>query len=490
MSELQGLLCDGSASCYDAPVCKSTASIHEEEDPRSNETPTSVRQETKTIARTSVPVAAAFFLQYSLSVVPIFTVGRIGQTELAAVSLATMTFNITGSIYTGMASCLDTLCAQAHGAQNHRLVGSYYQACLALICTFNIPLVALWWCSGPLFSLVVADPDVASLAQSYLRVAAFATPAFIFFETTKRYLQAQDIFVAGQYVLLIVAPVNLVLNRLLVWNARIGLGSLGAPVATTLSYWLAALLLLGYIRFIDGRKCWYGVHLHRSLQHWGTILPLALNGTAMLLSEFVAFEVLTLSSARFGTSALAAQAIVSTLATLSFQIPFAASVASATRIASLLGSGSGLDASAAARAAYLLGLGIGLVSFSLLFSLKSFLIPLFTTDSKVMDLSASLMTVLAINQLADSPNIVAAGILRAQGRQALGSRLNLIAYYLVALPVALYLGFVCGLELEGLWIGLGLGVLCLAVSESSVVLSTDWGVMTEKANRNSHSSVV
>ncbi|CRK38385.1 hypothetical protein BN1708_016626, partial [Verticillium longisporum] len=59
---------------------------------------------------------------YSINVVSIFTVGRIGRLELGAVSLATMTATITCyAPFQGLATSLDTLCAQAYGSGHRHL---------------------------------------------------------------------------------------------------------------------------------------------------------------------------------------------------------------------------------------------------------------------------------------------------------------------------------------------------------------------------------
>lgn len=54
-------------------------------------------------------------------------------------------------------------------------------------------------------------------------------------------------------------------------------------------------------------------------------------------AEWLAFEILTLTSGRFGTSQLAAQSVIVTLAATTYQIPFPLSVAVSTRVANLIG---------------------------------------------------------------------------------------------------------------------------------------------------------
>lgn len=85
---------------------------------------TTWQREAKTLGQYSSPLVITFVLQYSLTVASIFTIGHIGKVELGAVSLASMTANITGyAIYQGLATSLDTLCAQAYGSGNRKLVG-------------------------------------------------------------------------------------------------------------------------------------------------------------------------------------------------------------------------------------------------------------------------------------------------------------------------------------------------------------------------------
>ena len=78
---------------------------------------TTWQREAKVIGRYSAPLIITFLLQYSLTVASIVTVGHLGTVELGAVSLASMTANISGyAIFQGLATSLDTLCAQAYGS--------------------------------------------------------------------------------------------------------------------------------------------------------------------------------------------------------------------------------------------------------------------------------------------------------------------------------------------------------------------------------------
>lgn len=454
---------------------------------------TSATYECKFILRSSIPLIITFFLQYSLTVVSIFSVGHIGKTELASVSLAIMTFNVTVSIFNGMATCLDTLCSLAFGAGKYNLVGMQFQRCTAMILVFSIPVVLLWTFSGLVLRLIIPEEEkgLIGLAQTYLRYISFGSPGYILFETGKRFLQAQGIYHAGQYCLFVVAPFNIALNYFLVWDSRFGLGFIGAPISTAISYWLMAAFLFAYAVCIDGKQCWNGLHIREAFDvlQWSHMVGLALNGTAMLLLEMIAFEILTLIAARFGTSSLAAQSIVSTMATLSFQIPFGASVAVSSRVAHYVGAGHLVNARLANRVAYYLLGCFGVTNCLALVIFRHRIAHLFTDDKEVIDIAVTIILILGINQMYDCANVIFAGCLRGQGRQKIGSSLNLIAYYLVAIPLANLFAFVLEMKLVGLWMGLGVGVLSLACAEAWFLYKADWRVILEEArlrNKEDH----
>lgn len=73
--------------------------------------------------------------------------------------------------------------------------------------------------------------------------------------------------------------------------------------------------------------------------------------------------------------------------------------------------------------------------------------------SKVMPLVASF-------QVADGLAGSCGGVLRGQGRQHLGALFNLVAYYVLALPVGISLALKTPLGLVGLWMGELLRSLC------------------------------
>lgn len=447
----------------------------------------STKQEFTYILSASFPLIVAFLLQFLLPVTSIFACGKLGSTELAACSLAICTFNITGlSVYQGMATSLDSLCSQAFGQNKPHNVGLYFQRCSLMMLTVTVfPLSFIWWYSGAILTFLVKDGELALMCQDFLRVSILAAPALVFMETGKRFLQAQHLYNVSLYILLIACPFNIILNWVLVWHLTLGLGFIGASWSIVITFWFICLVMLLYVCFIDGKQCWGGFEPRNAFSNWIPILQLAVPGVVMVMAEYLAFEVLTILAAYFGTDALAAQSISSTVGSLSFQLPFAVSVAFLTRIGHFVGLRNVHAAITVVRLSIIFAAIVGIFNFSLIILGRSIFSSIFTDSDPVKNISNHILILVGINQLSDSVNVLAAGVLRGQGRQRIGSILNLTAYYLVALPIGYILAFVFGWEIYGLWCGLLIGVFFLASSQVILICKSNWNdILIEALERH------
>ncbi|KAG0652649.1 putative transporter [Hyphodiscus hymeniophilus] len=433
---------------------------------------TTWQREAKTLWRYSSPLVVTFILQYSLTVASIFAVGHIGPIELGAVSLASMTANISGyAIYQGLATSLDTLCAQAYGSGRKHLVGLQMQRMIYFLWVLTIPIGIIWFFAEKILELIVPEKRSAELAGLYLRILIIGAPGYACFESGKRFMQAQGLFSATTYVLLVAAPLNAFLNWLLVWH--FDLGFIGAPIAVAVTDNLLPVFLFLYVYFIDGRQCWSGF-TKRALKNWGPMVKLALPGLLMVEAEFLAFEILTLASSYISTTHLAAQSILSTLTALTFQIPFPISIAASTRVANLIGATLTDAAKTSAKVAFVAATIVGVFNVILLSTLRSYIPQLFTNDQDVIDLVAKVLPICAAFQLFDALAANCNGLLRGLGQQEIGGYVNLFCYYVIAMPISFGTAFGLHWELEGLWTGVAIALGLVAAAEGFFLYKTNW----------------
>lgn len=441
---------------------------------------TNFKTEIQVLLKYSIPLIITFLLQYSLTVASVFSVGRLGSVELAAVSLSSMTANISGyAIIQGVSTCLDTLCAQAYGRGDFNTVGLHFIRCNYLLMILYVPMLILWvFGSKPILTMLLGSDSsrLIELASSYLKILSIGIPGFIIFENSKHFLQSQGIFHASTYILIICAPLNAFLNYLLVWNSKIGLGFIGAPLSVVITNYLMCFLLLCYIFLINGYQCIPRQSIFNKVmfQNWNKMINLSIPGVLMVEAEWLAFEIITFSASKFGTDILAAQSIVSTTCVLLYQIPFALSIAASTRIAWFIGAASKKAAIISSNATILLSLIGGLISGGFLILFRSFFASLYTSDSNVIKIASKVLIIGSIYQINDFLAASTGGILRGQGRQKIGGILCLISYYLIALPFAFLFAFYFKLELVGLWLGMIIALFFVSISQCYCVITSKW----------------
>lgn len=439
---------------------------------------TNIGLEIKVILKYSIPLIITFLLQYSLTVASVFSVGRLGSDELAAVSLSSMTANISGyAIIQGISTCLDTLCAQAYGRKDYNAVGLHFMRCNYFIFILYIPIFVFWYfLSESILLMLVDQENLCVLASKYLQILGFGLPGFILFENGKHYLQSQGVFHASTYVLAFCAPLNALLNYVLVWDKTIGMGFVGAPLSVVFTNWLMCVLLYLYIYFVRGYECWPKdpIFSRTMFKNWKRMINLSIPGVLMVEAEWLAFEIITFTASKFGTDVLAAQSIVSTTCVLLYQIPFALSIASSTRIAWYIGAASKKAAKLATTATLYTAFSFGVINGLFLFFFRNSLASLYTRDKNVIALASRVLIIGALYQVNDSLTCATGGVLRGQGRQKIGGILNLVSYYLIALPCAFLLAFHYKLELFGLWLGMLIALFVISILQYLYVKTSDW----------------
>ncbi|KAK9325414.1 mate-domain-containing protein [Lipomyces orientalis] len=435
--------------------------------------------EYKRLLRMSIPVILSYMLQNSLQTVSILIVGRLGAQELATSAFAYMFAMSTGwLIQLGGTTSIDTLGSATYTASDDPTeLGVLLQRGCFVLGTLYIPVVGLWLYAEPVLRALGQSPELSASSASFLQCLIPGGLGFIFFEALKKFLQVQGLMQAGTYVLLVTSPLNGILNYLFIHPLGFGLN--GAAMATGLTYWLSFIGLVMYTTFSRGSRAWGGFS-RRAFTNLGIYYRLSILGIIMVGTEWWAFAIVALVAGRLGDIALAAQSCVMTSDQVTFTIPFGIGVAASTRVGNLLGERRGRAARRAAYTATLLGSSIGAGIMFVMLLMRSYYGKLFSDDLDVIRETAEVIPYVAVFQIADGINASCSGSLRGMGRQHIGAFINSAAYYVLALPLGIYLAF-HGKGLPGLWMGQCIALYIAGSLEFTVVMRTNWQVEVEKA---------
>lgn len=381
----------------------------------------------------------------------------------------------------GGSTALDTLGSQSFtGGRRATDLSVHLQRCIVLLWALLVPVCILWAFIEPVLLGLGQPAQLSKNVQKFLRVMIIGAPGYIGFESLKKYLQCQGIMRASTMVLIVVFPINAAISIAFIHHTPLGL--LGSPLALSVTYWLSFGLLALYTAFSPTHiqnGTWGGINLKAVFDPKSCIvfLKLALPGILMVGTEWAAFEIVALAAGRLGELPLAAQSVIMTTDQILNTIPFGIGVAASTRVGNLLGLQSAMGAKRASHASALLSVIVGAIVMIILLASKDVFGYIFSEEVDVVRLVSKVMPLVASFQVADGLVGSCGGVLRGQGRQHLGALFNLVAYYVLALPVGISLAFhsQTHLGLQGLWIGQVLGLFVVGIGEYGAVwLGTDW----------------
>ncbi|KAJ5761225.1 Multi antimicrobial extrusion protein [Penicillium odoratum] len=432
------------------------------------------------LLKDSLPVILGYALQMSIQTTTTIIIGQSSPMNLAVAAFTQMFALVTGGmIALGGTTALDTIGSSAYTGGNKHDLGILLLRALMVLSGFFIPVAILWASSNPLFRALGQDPELAYLSSRYLTVFIPGGLGYIFFEVMKKYLQAQEIMRAGTYVMMVVLPCHIAITYLFCYT--LGIGLLGAPLASDISYWLAVALLVLYSKYIAGSECWGGWSMAAFDNIW-TFVRLSFLGIMHIGTEWWAFEIVALAAGRLGTIALAAQSVIMTADSVMNTIPFGLGVATSSRIGNLLGARSGKSAARTAHTSAFLAIILGSVVLVILMGSRNHFAKIFNKDPRVAELVSEIMPLVAVFQIADGLNGSCGGSLRGMGRQHIGAAVNVISYYIFALPLGIYLAF-HGWGLKGLWVGQCAALYCVGIVQWIMVARSRWDKEVLKAFR-------
>lgn len=416
--------------------------------------------------RLSAPVALTQIGLMMTGVIDTLMVSRLGVVELAASALGNMWQWSLLSLGLGIVMGIDPLISQAHGRGDGPGAALALQRGVALALVISVPLTL-----GLLFTeqgllLLGQDPELARLAAHYNVYKTPTVVCFLVYSALRQYLQGRGLMAPATWVMWLSNAVHVPINWALIFGG-LGLPALGLAGAAIGSSITTLLMLLGLAAWVKAFRLHAGAWRawdRRSFSLRGLLQAgrLGVPVGAQLASEAWAFSASTLLAGRMGTEAVGAHQIVLSMAALTFMVPLGISQGTSTRVGNLVGRGDPFAVRRAAGAGLVLAAGAAVLSAGCFLSFRFELPRIFTPESRIIELAASVLPVAAAFQLADSSQVVAGGILRGLGRSDAAAVANVFAYYVVGLPLSYVLSVHFGYGLFGIWCGLALGLLSVA----------------------------
>jgi MATE family multidrug resistance protein len=399
-------------------------------------------------------------------VIDTMMLSRVGVKALAGSALAGMWQWSIMSIGMGAVMGIDPLISQAHGRGDGPGAALALQRGLVVALLVSVPLCGCMMLTGTGLRWLGQPVEVASLAQRYNLLKLPTVPCFLAYVALRQYLQGRGLLAPTVWTAFLSTALNAVLGWALIFG-HLGLPKLGvwgAPVAdavATLCLVLGLWLIVRMLRpEMSAARRWDAESISASgvLQALRLGLPIG----AQMSLEAWAFTLATFMAGWISVQAIGSHQIVLNMASLSFMVPLGISMGAATRVGNLIGEGDAEGMRRAVRASLTLGAGVMVFAATAFTLLRHQLPLLYSDDPQLVPLASRILPLAAAFQLADGTQAVAGGVLRGMGRPQIAAVVNLLGYYVLALPLAYVLAFRMGLGLFGIWIALVVGLLAVA----------------------------
>jgi len=423
------------------------------------------RSELAATARLALPMVVVQVGMMAMGTVDTVMVGHVSGDVLAAVALGNIYFFNVSIFGTGTLMALDPLVSQAVGARDDASISRAVQRGAVLAALITIGTMLLLLPCRRIFLAFHQPPAIVDDAASYLLISIAGVLPFYAFVVFRQSLQALGRVAPIVWTIVVANLLNAGLNWVFVYG-HLGFPPMlarGSAIATAIARWGGAIAL-----YVIGRK-----HLRHHLLPvhasafdrralWSMFTLGAPIGAQQML-EALAFGAIGLLMGVLGVRELAAHQVAITLAALTFMVPVGVGSAASVRVGRAIGAGDAAGARAAARAAYICGVGFMCLTAIAFLAFPRQLAGMMTTDVAVIAIAATLIPVAGLFQVFDGGQAVGAGVLRGIGDTRAPLIWMLCGYWLLGLPVSVWLGFHTRLRELGLWYGfvVSLGVVAL-----------------------------
>ena len=419
------------------------------------------------------PLILANLTMALIQATDVLLMGRLGARPLAASALG-LNLNFAFSlICLGLVTASSPVMATALGARlrSVRDVRRTFRQSFWMVGTVTLPVWLVLWNSEPVILTLGQEPGLARGAEAFLHGYMWSMLPFLLFQAMRNFVSSLE---RPGWVLAI-SLVGIVLNFLLGYAlifGRFGLpawGLFGGGLASSIVWTIQALLLALVIatdrqfrRFHLFGRFWRA-DWPRYRKLWRIGFPI---GLAMGFEGGV-FSAAAYLMGLINAESVAAHAVALQIAALSFMVPWGLSQTATVRVGRFLGERDKAGIARAGWIAWTLGVGFMAMMAVVMWSIPRELITIFLEDTpanaRVIALGVSFLVIAAIFQVADGAQVVAAGMLRGLHDTRVPMLFTFIGYWAIGIGIGAWLAFREGWQGQGIWTGLAIGLIIVAV---------------------------
>jgi MATE family multidrug resistance protein len=419
------------------------------------------------LTRLAVPVVMSRVGLYVMEIVDTLIIGKVGATALAGVGTGGALFWFVTVTVSAAVLPLDAMLSRKLGAGHVKDAHNLLIHGLITGMGLSVLGMSILWVTSLFLPEMGIGAEMLSPAKDFLQTILLSFPLVITINIMNSFWQARKRPIAMAVTILGANIVNYFANLAFVlgYYGFEPMGAKGAALATLIARAGMVIAIIAYSSWSyrgqlirTFRDAWSP---HR--ETFAHIFKLGIPAAAQAAAEVGAFSLSTIVITRLGAQATAAHQVLLRIASFTFMFPLGISQATSVMVGHRMGEGDHHGARRAGWSGIYLGAGIMTVSSLAMLLFPEVIYGSFTSDPDVFKLGVACLTYMGIFQVFDGIQVAATGALRGIGNTAASMQANLLGYYLLGLPIGLWLCFGRGMNILGLWIGLATGLIAVAI---------------------------
>jgi MATE family multidrug resistance protein len=411
-----------------------------------------------------------------IGIVDNIMVGKLGSTELAAVSLGNSLIFVAMSLGIGFSTAITPIVAEADAEKDTGKIRSAFHHGLLLCIVLGFMLFFLVVLAKPIMELLHQPKEVIALAKPFVDWVAFSLVPLIIYQGYKQFADGLSMTKISMYAIVMANILHVIINYLLIYGIWFfpKMGIIGAALGTVISRIAMVVFMHLILSRKEKLKPYFQDFSFKEIKKATVkkIVNLGLPSAMQMLFEVVLFTAAIWLCGTIGKTSQAANQIALSLASMTFMVAMGLSVVSMIRISNQKGLNDYKQLIVVARSIFLLAIIIEILFAVMFVALHQILPYLFLNmdnkmqlldNAEVIAISAKLLLVAAVFQISDGIQVVVLGALRGLQDVKIPMYITFVAYWVVGFPISYYLGLKTDLDAVGVWIGLLAGLTAAAL---------------------------
>jgi len=428
---------------------------------------TTTRFEIKKLFQLMLPILVTQFAQAGLGLIDTIMAGHLSPTDLAAIAVGVGLWIPIMLLFSGIMIATTPLVAEANGARDFNNIPTIARQSLWMAFMLGILAMLVLQLMPFLLPLFGVPENLQPKAGLFLHAIGFGMPAVTMYAALRGYSEAlgypRPVTAISLLALLVLVPLNMIFMYGL--GPIPALGSAGCGFATSILQWLMLIALAGYIyKGRAYRKTQVFSQWEKFNPVWAKrILKLGFPIGLAIFFEVSIFSTGAIILSPLGETVVAAHQIAISVTSQLFMIPMSLAIALTIRVGMYYGEKNWHAMRKVQHLGLITATVFAVLTMLVMWIFRSEIVAVYTRDLAVTHMALYLILFAIAYQLMDAWQVSAAGCLRGMQDTKGPMWITLLAYWVIAFPVGIYLARFTSMGAAGVWTGLivGLSVACV-----------------------------